>query len=325
MAATRVGIIGSGWVARVHQRVLAGFHDVDVVGVAARNSEAGASLAEAAGARLYPDYRSMLDAGGLDAVFVCLPPNVSGEPALAVAEHGIALFAEKPLGLDEEGPARIARAIHDSGVVSCVGYQWRYLEVVDRARELLAAHPARLVVGSWLGETPGARWWTHMAESGGQILEQATHIFDMGRFLAGEMEPTAAMGYRVPREAYPGSDILDVTETWVRFASGAIGSFSTTSLLAGPHRVGLDIASDGLGLTLEVLEHRLVVRLAREATTLAPTSTFDTPYELQNRAFIDAVQGKSNRIRSSFDDALLTHHLTLAASRLASASAAAGR
>jgi len=323
MAATRVGIIGAGWIAGVHLRVLSGFDDVQVVGIASRNPDSAGRLAESAGARVYPDYRSMLDAAALDAVFVCLPPYAAVEPALAVVDRGIALFAEKPLGLDEEWPARIAKAIHGKGVVSCVGYQWRYLEVVDRARELLESHPPQLVVGSWLGETPGAEWWIRKDRSGGQILEQATHIFDLARYLAGEMEPTAAAGRRVPRPAYPDSDILDVTETSVRFASGAIGSFSTTSLLAGPHRVELDMVSDGLALTLEVLNARLVVRLGTETTTLAPPSEFDTPYELQNRAFIDAVQGKPNRIRSSYDDALLTHHLTLSASRLANEAASA--
>jgi len=323
MAATRVGIIGAGWIAGVHLRVLSGFDDVQVVGIASRNPDSAGRLAESAGARVYPDYRSMLDAAALDAVFVCLPPYAAVEPALAVVDRGIALFAEKPLGLDEEWPARIAKAIHGKGVVSCVGYQWRYLEVVDRARELLESHPPQLVVGSWLGETPGAEWWIRKDKSGGQILEQATHIFDLARYLAGEMEPTAAAGRRVPRPAYPNSDILDVTETSVRFASGAIGSFSTTSLLAGPHRVELDMVSDGLALTLEVLNARLVVRLGTETTTLAPPSEFDTPYELQNRAFIDAVQGKPNRIRSSYDDALLTHHLTLSASRLANEAASA--
>jgi predicted dehydrogenase len=317
MAATRVGIIGAGWIVKVHLGVLSGFDDVEVVGIASRNPDSAGPLAEAAGARVYPDYRSMLDAAELDAVFVCLPPYAACEPALAVVDRGIALFAEKPLGLDEEGPARIAKSIHDKGVVSCVGYQWRYLEVVDRARELLESRPPQLVVGSWLGETPGAKWWIRKDQSGGQILEQATHIFDLARYLAGEMEPTAAAGRRVPRPAYPESDILDVTETSVRFASGAIGSFSTTSLLAGPHRVGLDIVSDGLGLTLEILEPRLVVQLGKETTTIAPPSQFETPYRLQDRAFIDAVQGKPNRIRSPYDDALLTHHVTLAASRLA--------
>ena len=317
MAATRVGIIGAGWIVKVHLGVLSGFDDVKVVGIASRNPDSAGPLAEAAGARVYPDYRSMLDAAERDAVFVCLPPYAACEPALAGVDRGIALFAEKPLGVDEDQPARIAKSIHDKGVVSCVGYQWRYLEVVDRARELLEGRPPQLVVGSWLGETPGAKWWIRKDQSGGQILEQATHIFDLARYLAGEMEPTAAAGRRVPRPAYPESDILDVTETAVRFASGAIGSFSTTSLLAGPHRVGLDIVSDGLGLTLEILEPRLVVQLGKETTTIAPPSQFETPYRLQDRAFIDAVQGKPNRIRSPYDDALLTHHVTLAASRLA--------
>jgi len=72
-----------------------------------------------------------------------------------------------------------------------------------------------------------------------------------------------------------------------------------------------------------VLDHRLVVRLGTETSTVAPPSEFETPYRLQNRAFVDAAQGKPNRIRSTYDDALLTHHVTLAASRLANAAGSA--
>jgi predicted dehydrogenase len=151
-------------------------------------------------------------------------------------------------------------------------------------------------------------------------VEQATHIFDLARLLVGEMEPMAATGRRVPRAAYPASDILDVTETSVRFTSGAVGTFATSSLLPEPYHVGLETVSDGMVMTLEVLDHRLVVRRGGETMTLAPASTFDTPYQLQNRAFIDAVQGKPNLIRSSYADALLTHHVTLAATRLAETS-----
>ena len=317
MAATRVGIVGAGWIAKVHMRVLSGSDDVKVVGVSSRSLEAAGRLADPVGARVYPDYRAMLDGAELDAAFVCVPPYAAADPVQAVVDREVALFAEKPLGVDDESPVRIAKAIREKGIVSCVGYQWRYLEVVDRARELIEGRPPQLVVGSWLGETPGAEWWIRKAQSGGQIAEQATHIFDLARYLAGEMEPTAASGRRVPRPAYPDSDILDVTATSVRFASGAIGSFSTTSLLPTAHRVELETVSDGLALTLQVLDHRLIVRQGAEAITLAPPSEFDTPYRLQNRAFIDAVQGKPNRIRSAYDDALLTHHLTFAATRLA--------
>ena len=321
MAATRVGFIGAGAIAQVHLRAMATFDDVRVVAVASRSPESAGRLAESSGARAYPDYRSMFERAGLDAVFICVTPDGHGEPELAAVDRGIGLFVEKPLGLDEEVPERIAERIRGAGIVSCVGYQWRYLEVVDRARELLESHPPQMVTGSWLGDTPGVSWWTRKDRSGGQIVEQATHIFDLARYLAGEMEPIAASGRRVGRTAYPDSDILDVTQTSLRFASGAIGSIETTCLLDGPHGVGLETVSDGLGLTLEVLDHRLVVRLGSETTIYQPPSTFDTPYEIQDRAFIDAVQGKSNRIRSPYGDALLTHRVTLAASRLADASA----
>lgn len=321
MAATRIGFIGAGTIARVHLRVLSGFEDVEVVAVSSRTSESAGRLAKSVGARVYTDHRSMLDEAGLDAVFVCVTPDGHGDYELEAADRGIGLFVEKPLGLDEEIPERIGERIRERGIVSCVGYQWRYLDVVDRARELLAARPARMVTGSWLGDTPGVGWWVRNEQSGGQIVEQATHIFDLARYLAGEAEPVAAAGRRVPRPAYPQSDILDVTQTSLRFESGAIGSIETTCLLDGPHDVAIETVSDGLSLTLEVLNHRLVVRQGSEITTYQPPSVFDTPYERQDRAFIDAVQGKPNRIRSPYDDALRTHRLTVAASRLASRSA----
>ena len=121
VAATRVGIIGSGWIVGVHMRVLAGFDDVRVVGIAARNDEAGRRLAEPAGARLYADYRSMLDAAELDAVFVCLPPYAAFEPAMAVVDRGIAIFAEKPLGVDAAGRGIVARRYAEGSVVDPQG------------------------------------------------------------------------------------------------------------------------------------------------------------------------------------------------------------
>lgn len=316
MSLTRVGFVGAGWIAEIHARVLAGFDDVEIVGVTSRTPERAAALANAHEAKVYPDFQSMLDAASLDALFVCVPPAEHHGVEMAAMDRGVALFVEKPLGVDEETPARVAARIEETGTISCVGYQWRYLEVVDRARDLLAANPPHLVLGWWLGETPGHPWWARTAESGGQIVEQATHIFDLARFMVGELTPVSAIGKAVPRPDHPGSDIADVTATSVRFESGAIGSFATTSLLPAAHRVGLETVSEDLALTLEILNHRLTISGKGEPTTVKTPTVFETPYVAQNRAFIDAVQGKPNLIRSSYADALLTHRATMAATRL---------
>lgn len=320
MTATRVGFIGAGAIVRTHLRALGGFDDVQVVAISSRRPELAGLLADPLGARVYPDYRSMLDDAALDAVFICVTPDGRGEYEMAAAERGIGILLEKPIGVEGDLPERVAERIRESGVVSCVGYQWRYLDVVDRARELLDERPPQMVSGAWLGDTPGPSWWIRRSQSGGQIVEQGTHIFDLVRFLAGEMEPVAASGRRVPRPAYPDSDILDVTQTSLRFASGAIGSIETTCLLDGAHKVAIETVSNGVDMRLDVLDHRLTVRQGTQTVIYEPPSSFDTPYERQARAFIDAVQGKPNRIRSPYADALQTHRVTIAATRLAEAS-----
>ena len=50
----------------------------------------------------------MLDAEGLDAAYVCVPPFAHGAPELAVFERGLPFFVEKPLAADLETAEQIA-------------------------------------------------------------------------------------------------------------------------------------------------------------------------------------------------------------------------
>jgi myo-inositol 2-dehydrogenase/D-chiro-inositol 1-dehydrogenase len=324
MPRTRVGLLGSGWAARLHARLLSEFADVQVAAVASRHIESAARLAGPLGAAAYADYRTMLDESALDAVFVCVPPDSHGPPELLAAERGLGIFVEKPLGLDVDVPERIAARIRETGVVSSVGYQMRYLDVVDDARGALAGHLPALVRGSWLGGTPGASWWVRQERSGGQIIEQATHLFDLARFLVGEPEVTSASGRRLPRPELPLADILVATQTSVRFAAGAVGSFETTCLLEVGGEIRLQVVAEDLSVAIEPWVPRLVVAGGPGPGVHEPGTHRDAAYSRQDRAFIDAVQGKANLIRSSYDDALLTQRLTVEATRLAEAEAAGG-
>lgn len=315
----RVAIIGAGWAAQTHATALRDQPDVSIVGVASRSAEHAGGLARRVGAHAWTDYRRMLDAGGIDAVVCCLPPAERGDPELAVVDRGLHLLAEKPLGLDRNVPERIGRRIVAAGVIAAVGYQWRYLDLVDRARELLASHPPQLVLGTWLGSTPGAGWWVRQDESGGQVLEQATHILDLMRYLVGECEAIAAVSADATGAERGDVDITDVSDILLRFEQGAIGSLATTRLLGTSHRVGLECFSTGQALALEIVPHRLIVGRATESTRIISAQDQAACYRAQDRAFIDAVQGKPAVIRSSWQDALRTHALALRASELARA------
>ena len=321
MDRVRLGIVGSGWAARTHLAALRDEPDVVVSGIASRHLDRAEALARTAGPAVaaYADHRALLDAGDIDALVVCLPPDARGAPELDALDLGLHLLVEKPIGLDAALPQRIGARIQDTGVVVSVGYQWRYLDLTDQARELLAERPPQLLLGAWLGETPGAPWWVRQASSGGQVLEQATHILDLMRYLVGECRVVAGGAADAPAELRGDADIRDVTVTLLAFGSGAIGSLATTRLLDRGHRAGLEAFSVGRSLDLRLSPHRLVVREGDRTTEIATMHDRLEPYRRQDRAFLDAVLGREGDIRSTWADALRTHTLALEASRAVAA------
>ncbi|MET0772314.1 MAG: Gfo/Idh/MocA family oxidoreductase [Candidatus Limnocylindrales bacterium] len=317
MDRVRLGVVGSGWAARTHLAVLRDEPDVVVTGIASRHLERAEALAHVAGPGVaaHADHRALIDAGDLDALVLCLPPDARGAPELDALDLGLHLLVEKPIGLDASLPDRIGARIRDTGVVVSVGYQWRYLDLTGQARELLGERPPQLLLGTWLGETPSAPWWVRQASSGGQVLEQATHILDLMRYLVGECRVVAGRAADAAPDARGDADIRDVSVTLLAFETGAIGSLATTRLLDRGHRAGLEAFSVGRSLALEISPHRLVVRERGRTTDIATTFDRLEPYRRQDRAFLDAILGRGDDIRSPWDDALRTHALALEATR----------
>ncbi len=208
---------------------------------------------------------------------------------------------------------RIGRAVADSELITAVGYHWRYLDTVETARELSRRHAPRLVLGRWLDFTPPAPWWIVAAQSGGQLVEQATHLFDLARVLVGEVETVYATGSRTARTSFPDCDIDDVSTASLVFRCGAVGAISSSCLLHWPHRIGLELVAEGLAL--ELTERELVTHRAGGKTTTQPASV--DPFVQEDRDFIDAVQGRANRIRVPYAEALATHRLVTTAAESA--------
>ena len=150
--------------------------DVEIVGFADPDFERAQALASKVGARAYNAPRDLLERENLDAVYICVPPFAHGDPETAAIDAGLPFFVEKPLSLTLDDAEAIGKAVERSGLVTAAGYHWRYLDTVEEARGLLRDRPAQLVTGHWLDQTPPPQWWWRENQSGGQIVEQATHI-----------------------------------------------------------------------------------------------------------------------------------------------------
>ena len=312
MVQTRVGFIGAGGIASRHIGDLLGFKDVKVVAVADPLLERAEQQAGRCKARAYNDYSHMMESEKLDAIYICVPPFTHGEPEQACIELGLPFFVEKPLSVDWDTASSIADQIEERSLVTAIGYHWRYLNTVERAQELLQENPARMVLGYWLDSTPPPSWWRKDAESGGQMVEQTTHIFDVARLLVGDVTRIYATGSRKEREAFPDSDVLDVSVATLDFAGGAVGTMASTCLLNWPHRVGLHLFCEGMAI--ELTEFDMMVDVGRGRPVERAEGD---PFVREDRDFIDAVQGKENKIRAPYAEALKTHRLTTSAARSA--------
>ena len=310
----RIAMVGAGGVAARHVRVLTGL-GARVVAVADPVPEAARRLAADCGGSAYPDVDAALDAQEVDAVYVCVPPFAHGTAERAVLGRGLPLFVEKPLSVDRDTAEALAEEVERAGVVTGTGYHWRCLDTVERAARLLADSPARLAVGSWLDKVPPPAWWTSRDRSGGQVVEQLTHVLDLARLLVGELDEVWAAGSRA--ESSPG-DVDDVTAVAARFRGGAVGTLAASALLPAKRRAELETVSAD-GLRLEVSEQRLVIeRPGADPEVLTPAVN---GHEAVDREFLDAVAGRRAGTRMPYGEALRTHLAGLAVAE----SAASGK
>ncbi|MDG4809875.1 Gfo/Idh/MocA family oxidoreductase [Micromonospora sp. WMMD1120] len=306
MRKCRVGLVGAGGVAQRHARVLTGFDDVELVGVTDVVPEAAAAMVAEHGGQAYADVAALL-AAGPDAVYVCVPPFAHGPTEEAVIDAGVPMFVEKPVAVDLATAERIADLVARRGLRTAVGHHWRYSRVLDEARALLADRPVRMVSGAWLDKVPPVPWWSRRDRSGGPVVEQAAHVLDLIRVLAGEVTEVTAYGDGTPPPV-DGADIDSVTTAVLRFADGAVGTLGAACVLGWKHRAGLEILADGLALA--ITEEGLTIR-DTDGERHVPADP-DAARVAVDRAFVDAVRGVGDDVRVPYAEALATQRLALA-------------
>ncbi len=301
----KVGFIGAGGIAGRHLRSLAPEPDIEIVGHADQSLERAEAAAERWGGRAYGSQAELLEREAPDAVWVCVPPAFHGDIERDLIERGQPFFVEKPLANDRETPERIADAIARAGLVVGVGYQFRAMDNMPELRESLAANPARLASGVWLGSTPDTPWWQRQEISGGQIVEQATHLFDVSRFLLGDATVLSAVATRPPRPAYPDMDVASVNAALLRYDGGLPGTFAVTCLLEHTVTVHLDLVCDGMLITFT--GERVAYDDGKERREV-PVG--NDPFLTEDRAFLAAVQAKDpSLVVCDYAEALATHRL----------------
>jgi len=308
----RVGFVGTGNITGRHFGALAKLRDrAEVVAVCDVVEERARAAAAPLGAHVYTSSYEMFSREKLDALYVCLPPDAHVDQEMTAAQKGIHLFVEKPLPLDVRKAEAIARAVKAAGIVSAVGYHWRHFSHTRELKRRLSDERVGMALGYFLNILPDSPWWRIAARSGGQVVEQAIHIFDTSRYLLGEVEQVwAAYALRANGDE-PGFDQNDVYTVNLRFRSGVVANYQVCCMLHRRYQVGLEVLCKNRVYRLR--ERELEVDDASGVSSVALEN--DAGLD-ENVAFLDAIQ-RGTPVLSDYADALKTQRVVLAANQSA--------
>ena len=131
----RIGVIGLGFIGKLHARVWAENPQAQLVAVADIYEPAAKAVGDEYGCAVYTDYNEMLKRDDLDAVDICVPEDFHVAPAVAAAEAKKNFIIEKPIAKTVKEANEIKDAAEKNGVRMMVAhllkFDPRYVQLND--------------------------------------------------------------------------------------------------------------------------------------------------------------------------------------------------
>jgi myo-inositol 2-dehydrogenase / D-chiro-inositol 1-dehydrogenase len=223
MKKLKVGIIGAGYVGGVHAALLARDERVSVAMVHDVAVERAEQLARSIGGSAAQNVDELI--GSVDALYITTPNTKHTAIALAAIDAGKSVFCEKPMATSITDGGTVLEAASRTGTVFQVGHNRRFAPVYTTLKEMLAesgpAHSAHIKMNR--GELIKPAWVGDPAITGGFLYETTIHMFDMMRFLFGEVSSIDAIG---SSHEYPEIDDFSVL---LRFESGMHATMASSA------------------------------------------------------------------------------------------------
>lgn len=252
-----VGLIGTGWIGRVHaEQYLQIPRLCPVPGLTVRLQAvadvvpelAQSTAADFGFARSYTNWQEVIADPEVTLVDICVPNSLHREIAVAAAKAGKHIFCEKPLATSAEEGRLMVEAAETAGVQHMINFNYRRAPAIAFAKQLLEqgvlgeVYQFRAGFSQDFAADPQLPWswrFNAAAAGGGSLVTMGSHVIDCARYLVGDITGlVATLNTFVPeRPTEDGSkgqvDVDDSAAVLVRFRTGAMGLLYTTWLAYG--------------------------------------------------------------------------------------------
>ena len=197
-----IGVIGMGWMGEVHSRSYRAipdrFYESGIIPRLLVCADAVEARAQAAQQRFgfersTTDWREVIADPAVEVVNVAAPNGMHLEIIQAAAQARKYIFCEKPVGKEPQETLQAAATAQKAGVLTGVGYNYRWAPLVQYARQLLAAeklgritHYHGRFLNGYASDPNGFLSWRFQQEQGlGTLNDLMSHVIDMAHMLAG--------------------------------------------------------------------------------------------------------------------------------------------
>ena len=306
MNMVRLAVVGTGWQGQGHLNTMKEINEIEVVGVCDLNEELLAKAVNKFGVKGFQNYVEMLDETHPDGIIICTPPEVREFLVREAAERGIHCFIEKPPAKNLEMAKKVDEILDRTGVINSVGFMYRYSSAVQKTKELIAGRRVALVRSAMLDglalRPNWPRWFFDKERSGGPAFDQAIHIFDLSRYLLGEVDQVT--GYQDNLIVPKGEDftIEDSFSLTMKYTNGILQNHTHTWSYPGVV-TQIELISDELHVTLDLANGKVSGKVDEQEILFEAKD--EALYRLELEAFSKAISERNpDFVLSTYKDSI---------------------
>lgn len=297
MKSVNLGIIGLGFIGRIHLKNCLKIKCAKVVAVADTSKKALRYAKELGIRHLFTDYHELLKQPNIDAVIISLPTHLHASCAMHAAEEQKNILLEKPLARNPSEGKKIVFAAKKYDVKLMVGYPLRFHPNFQSLKEQIEngvlgdvqiAHAVNIGAGPFYHRAekviprPVPEWWLNKTLSGGgALLDLGSHMVNLTRWYFGEVNNVKAyLGHRF------NFDFEDYALCIVNFDCGTtavinVGWFSQKAA------VGIELfGTSAHSQTFRKSPNKLITAVQ---LILGKTPNFFVPYLREVLHFVDSI------------------------------------
>lgn len=276
MRSIGIAVIGWGFMGRTHTHALRAiplmYPGIDfrpvLKCVCSRREEPARKAMEDLGFESYTtDWRTLLTRDDIDVVSICTPNSMHEGMAVAFLKAGKHVYIDKPLSVTAEGAERIAQAARESGSLTQMVMNNRFLPATMRAFRLAQEGRLGEIIGlrgyylhsGSIDENKPIGWKQQM--EGGVILDLASHVLDLVTGICGFPEKVMCASHTLyaSRPTKDGKTETDLAEDHavitMRMKNGAIGTVEASKIATGANdEMGFEIYGKKGAVKFDLME-----------------------------------------------------------------------